>query len=66
MLVDDRPVTVSEAARLLDVSADTVRRWEAAGILAARRTGTGVRIFARADVQRLATERARRRELRGA
>jgi excisionase family DNA binding protein len=66
MVMDDRPVTVSEAARLCGVSADTIRRWEAAGRLLARRTGTGVRIFVRADVERLALERARRAEARSA
>jgi excisionase family DNA binding protein len=63
---DDTPVTVSEAARIAAVSADTIRRWEAAGRLAARRTGTGVRIFRRADVERLAAARARAAEARSA
>ena len=48
------PVLTSEAGRILHRSAETVRAMERAGILKAIRTATGVRIFNRADVERLA------------
>lgn len=47
----------TEASRILQVSAETVRVWERRGYLSAIRTAGGVRLFARADVQRLAQER---------
>jgi excisionase family DNA binding protein len=50
-------VTVSTAAHILRCSEDTVRRLEAAGLLRARRTPLGVRIFNRADVETLADRR---------
>lgn len=49
----DDPVLVSEAARLLNKSVATVRKWEARGRLRASRTPGGVRVFSRADVERL-------------
>jgi excisionase family DNA binding protein len=49
----DDPVLVSEAARLLNKSIATVRKWEACGRLRASRTAGGVRVFSRADVERL-------------
>ena len=52
------PVLTSEAGRILERSAETVRAMERAGILKAVRTATGVRIFNRADVERLAREKA--------
>ena len=58
-MVDD-PVLVTEASRLLECSEDTVRRLEATGVLPARRTAAGVRVFERVDVLRLASERANR------
>lgn len=50
-------LTVSEAARELDVAAETVRDWADRGKLPAQRTSGGVRIFQRADVERVRTER---------
>jgi molybdopterin-binding protein len=41
---------ISEAAELLGVSADTVRRWADSGKLAAERDGNGHRIVAGADL----------------
>jgi len=49
---------LGEAADLLGVSVDTVRRWADAGRLASTRTGGGQREVDDADVARLATERA--------
>ena len=52
------PVLVSEVARILHRSAETVRALERAGTLRAIRTAGGVRVFNRADVERFARERA--------
>ena len=46
----------SEAARILDRSASAVRYYEEMGLLPATRTSTGVRLFVRADVEKLAKE----------
>lgn len=50
-------ILTHEAARILAVSSDTVRRWERTGRLPAVKTSGGVRVFDRADVERLAAER---------
>jgi excisionase family DNA binding protein len=47
---------VSEVARLLDCSSDKVRDLERRGVLRARRTGGGVRVFSRAEVCALRTK----------
>ena len=44
-------LTAGEAARMLHVSTDTVRRWANAGRLPVRRTPYGHRRFLLADVQ---------------
>ena len=51
------PVLTTEAARILEVSPETVRHWERVGILPALKTERGVRLFDRRDVLRLARER---------
>lgn len=51
-------VLTSEAARILDVSPETIRTWERTGRLPAVRTRKGMRLFDRRDVERLAQERA--------
>jgi excisionase family DNA binding protein len=51
-------VLVSEAAKILNISASHVRYLERTGQLRARRAGQ-VRIFDRAEVEQLATERYR-------
>jgi len=51
------PVLTTEAARILDVSPETVRHWERIGILPALKTARGVRLFDRRDVERLARTR---------
>jgi excisionase family DNA binding protein len=56
-------LTVSSAAKILKTSEGTVRRLERSGELPAQRTSSGVRLFDRADVDRLARERAERRTL---
>ena len=50
-------LTVSDAARLLGVAADTVRYYERHGYLPAEKTPGGVRIFRRCDVERLQAQR---------
>lgn len=52
------PVLTGEVARLLDVSEETVRAYDRRGVLRARRTSSGVRIFDRDDVERLRRSRA--------
>jgi excisionase family DNA binding protein len=54
-------ITVSSAAKILDTSEGTVRRLERKGELLATRTDTGLRLFERATVQKLAHDRATRR-----
>ncbi len=51
-------LSVTGAAKILDVAAQTVRDWERRGHLRALRTETGYRVFKRADVEKLAAERA--------
>jgi excisionase family DNA binding protein len=50
-------LTVSEAARALDVAAQTIREWVDRGKLPAMRTSGGQRIIHRADVERVQRER---------
>ena len=50
---------LGDAAELLGVSVDTVRRWTADGTLASTRTQGGQRLVERADVARLSAERRR-------
>jgi excisionase family DNA binding protein len=52
----------SMAARMLDVSADTVRAWSQQGRLRSVRTAGGTRLFARRDVERLREERDAQRD----
>lgn len=50
-------LTTTEAARLLDLSSDSIRRYEREGTLSAIRVGKGQRLFDRAEVERLRAER---------
>jgi DNA-binding transcriptional MerR regulator len=47
----------NHAARILEVSPQTIRAWERAGRLKALKTASGVRLFARTDVEALAKDR---------
>jgi excisionase family DNA binding protein len=60
------PLLTSEVARILNVSAETVRLWERSGRLPALKTEKGVRLFDRRDVVALAEQLAREREERRA
>lgn len=53
---------VGEAAELLRISVDTLRRWEAAGRLAVRRSRGGQRLVSIADVRRLQASRRKREQ----
>src|SRR6266446_6092465 len=50
---------IGEAARLLDLSVDTLRKWDREGRLRARRTRGDHRRYALPDIQTLAGKRAR-------
>ena len=51
------PIRVGEAAELIGVSVDTLRRWEAAGRLRLRRSPGGQRLVSLQDVRRLQAKR---------
>lgn len=55
---DQQLLSVSEAARILTLSADGVRYLERTGEIAAVRTQGGVRLFRLGDVMALAVKRA--------
>ena len=50
-------VRVGNAAKLLGISVDTLRRWEATGRLRLRRSSGGQRLVSLSDVRRLQEER---------
>jgi molybdopterin-binding protein len=56
----DDAVRVGEAAELLGVSVDTLRRWAASGRLRVRRSAGGQRLVALADLRRLQEDRRKR------
>src|SRR5438445_6857712 len=56
-----RGLRVGEAAKLLGVSVDTLRRWEAGGRVRTRRSSGGQRLIGLAELQRLRAERRRTR-----
>src|SRR5712691_3816949 len=58
----DVAVRVGEAAELLGVSVDTLRRWAASGHLRVRRSAGGQRLVGLADIRRLQGERRQKRE----
>jgi len=53
------PIRIGQAAELLGVSVDTLRRWEADGRLTTTRTSGGQRVIPIAEVSRLLGERRR-------
>ena len=54
------PVLTSEAARILEVSPETIRNWERAGTLSALKTTSGARVFNRSDLFEFKRSRAAR------
>jgi excisionase family DNA binding protein len=54
----DDLLTVTDAAQVLSVSTETIRRYHKAGRLPAQRTPKGIHIFKRRDLEKLAAERA--------
>ena len=56
---NDRTIRIGQAAELLSVSVETIRRWETDGRLATTRTSGGQRLVLIADVSRLMAERRR-------
>ncbi len=54
-------LTISEAARAIGVSVDSIRNYERTGRLPALRTPGGMRLFALGDVERMARDRTERR-----
>jgi molybdopterin-binding protein len=57
--MEDREVRIGEAAEMLGVAVETLRRWERDGRIGARRTAGGQRVVRLEDVQRLLAERRR-------
>lgn len=49
----EEPLRIGQAAEVLGVSVDTLRRWAADGSLTTTRTGGGQRVVAAAEVNRL-------------
>lgn len=50
--MDEKQLTISEAAKALGVSIQTLRRWEAQGKISAKRTLGGQRRFAQSEIDR--------------
>jgi molybdopterin-binding protein len=57
--MDAQPLRIGQAAELLGVTVDTLRRWEADGRIATRRSSGGQRLIDLADVRSLLDERRR-------
>jgi molybdopterin-binding protein len=57
----DQAVRVGEAAELLGVSVDTLRRWTASGRLRMRRSPGGQRLVGLADIRRLQEDRRKQK-----
>jgi DNA-binding transcriptional MerR regulator len=51
------PVTTSTAAQICSRSESTIKLWADRGVLPSLRLPTGIRIFERRDVERVARER---------
>jgi DNA-binding transcriptional MerR regulator len=55
--VMDALLTCALVARMANVTPETVRAWERRGVLPARRTASGIRLFKPADVEALIRHR---------
>lgn len=60
------PVLTTEAARILEVSPETIRHWERIGTLPAIKTRSGARVFNRSDLFALKRSREAREQQRAA
>jgi excisionase family DNA binding protein len=49
-------ITTCDAARILNVSPDTIRRWAKVGRLPAIRTASGIRLFERSVIAQLSAK----------
>lgn len=58
-------LTTSEAARILELSPDSIRRFERDGVLPAVRVGKGQRLFTQTDVERLRLQRQKKLDQQG-
>lgn len=58
---EDNALRIGQAATLLGVSVDTVRRWEDDGTVEVLRSSGGQRLVSMAEIRRLLAERPRRR-----
>ncbi len=47
-------LTCNDAAKVVDVSPDSIRQYEKTGKLAAIKTASGIRLFRKRDVERFA------------
>ena len=56
-----KKLLTKDAAKLLNITAERVRQIEREGGLRANRTEGGVRLFERADVEKLAKDRAKKK-----
>ena len=62
MSEDDDALRIGQAATLLGVSVDTLRRWEDESLVRLRRSAGGQRLVPVTEVQRLLTERRERQQ----
>jgi DNA (cytosine-5)-methyltransferase 1 len=58
MVIKPNVVTVAEAAKALNISIDTIRRWEKKGLINARRSEHNHRLFEIRELERLALRQA--------
>jgi len=58
MTTTEAALPIGDAARMLGVSVDTMRRWEREGKISATRTGGDQRRFPLSEIRRLQQERA--------
>lgn len=57
----DRLLTTTDAARLANVSGETIRSWANSGKLPSQKTASGIRLFRRADIERVVDQRNQER-----
>jgi DNA (cytosine-5)-methyltransferase 1 len=60
MLTQSNTLTVADAALHLDLSVDTIRRWEKKGLIQADRSAHNHRLFSRQELERLALKHSGR------